>query len=97
MASLIPEVFMFANPLGDFSFDGRREHRLSALAKHLGQYVLGGCGWKRNRRCANFLHGGVLLGNWVLDQPNSNPSTPPFSTPHPQLLVISPPRAKLNT
>src|ERR1700752_2906667 len=29
-------------------------------------------------------------GNRVVEQPNSNPSTPPSSTPHPQLLVISP-------
>jgi hypothetical protein len=28
-------------------------------------------------------------GNRVVEQPNSNPSTPPSSTPHPQLLVIS--------
>ena len=57
---------MFANPLGDFGFDGRREHRLSTLAKHLGQHVATR-GWKRNRRCGNFLHGGVLLGKMVFE------------------------------
>ena len=28
-------------------------------------------------------------GNGIVEHPNSNPSTPPSSTPHPQLLVIS--------
>ena len=32
---------MRLDPLGDFGFDGRREHRLSALAKDLGQHVRG--------------------------------------------------------
>ena len=35
MASHVPEVFMSLDPLGDFGFDGRRQHRLSALAKDL--------------------------------------------------------------
>ena len=47
VAALIPEVFMLANPLGDFGFDGRREHRLSALAKDVGQHVTAR-GWKRD-------------------------------------------------
>ena len=63
MAALILEMFMALDPLGNLGFDGPREHRLSALAKDLGQYILGGRGWKRERRCGNFLHGGVLLGN----------------------------------
>ena len=33
MASFIPEVFMFANPFGDFGFDGRREHLLERLGE----------------------------------------------------------------
>ena len=32
--------------VGNFGFDRGREHRLGALAKNLGQYVLGGRGWK---------------------------------------------------
>ena len=66
MASLIPEAFTLANPLGDFGFNGSGEHRLSTLAKHLGQHVATR-GWKRNRRYGNFLYGGVLLGKMVFE------------------------------
>ena len=58
---------MSFDPFADFGFDGCREHRLGALAKNLGQYVLGGCGWKRERGCGNILHGGVLLGKMVFE------------------------------
>jgi hypothetical protein len=61
MAASILEVAVGIDPLGDFRFDGRREHRLSALAKNLEERV-SARGWKRDRGCGNFLHGGVLLG-----------------------------------
>jgi len=64
MAAAILKVAMRLNPLSDFRFDGRGEHLLSAFAKDLGQHVAAR-GWKGQRRCGNFLHGGVLLGNWV--------------------------------
>jgi hypothetical protein len=50
---------------------------LGALAKDLGQRVPAR-GWKRDVRCGNFLHGGVLLGNWVLEQTKFKPKYAAF-------------------
>ena len=74
----------------DFRLDGLRQHPLGALSRRISVSTSRLVDGKDNVRCGNFLHGGVLLGNWVFEQPNSNPSTPPFSTPHPQHSVISP-------
>jgi hypothetical protein len=50
---------------------------LSALAKDLRQRIPTR-GWKRERRCGNFLHGGVLLGNWVFEQTKFKPKYAAF-------------------
>jgi hypothetical protein len=80
MPLAVLEVLMRIDPLGDLSFDRLRQQALSAVSKNAGQHVLAGGRWQRNDLAGTLSHGGVLLGNVVLKQPNSNPSTPPSST-----------------
>jgi hypothetical protein len=61
MTANILEMAMGCDPLGDFRFDGRREHLLGSLPKDLCEHIRAR-GWNRKPRCGNFLHGGVLLG-----------------------------------
>jgi hypothetical protein len=56
---------MLFAPLGDLRFDRLRQKLLRSTAKNLVQGSLRP--WQTNRRCGNFLHGGVLLvkkGTW---------------------------------
>jgi len=77
---LVSERFALRDPLGEFPVNGRGQHRLGAFSKDLGQHIAGAKGWKLDRAAGSFLHAGVLLGLVVLNKPQSNPSTPPFST-----------------
>jgi hypothetical protein len=52
-------VLVLFDPLGDFRLDGLRQHRLGSLPQNLVQRIPRP--WQPNRRCVNFLHGGVLL------------------------------------
>src|SRR5690606_2733260 len=79
MPSLVGNEFALVDPLGHFGLNGPGEHLLSSLSENLGQHIVRG--WKGRAGCGNLTHGGVLLGLMVVKKPNSNPSTPPFSTP----------------
>ena len=59
-------MLMRVDPLGDFGFDRLVSIRLGTCRRMARQRVPAR-GWKRERRCGNFLHGGVLLGKWVLN------------------------------
>src|SRR6476620_3044860 len=73
-------------------FDGSRSTRrlplhclarqsLGAVTKNAGQQVLSTYGLQAKNRIATHSHGGTPGANVAVKKPNSNPSTPPLSTP----------------
>ena len=81
MAGCVGQVRMAVDPLGDFGFDRLGQQPLRTVTKNVGQHVLRRGRWQGN---VELLLSGMVAYSWgigSLKQPNSNPSTPPFSTP----------------
>jgi hypothetical protein len=63
MPTLIPEVLVSIDPLGDLGFCRLSQPPLGAVAQNARQHVTTRRGWQCNDLVATLSHGGVLLGN----------------------------------